>query len=825
MSEDRLNAFVDALTVEEKIALLAGQDSWTTTPIPRLGIPSIKVSDGPNGARGGGAFVGGVSAAAFPAAISLSSSWNVELVGEIGAALAGEARSKGARVLLAPTVNMHRSTLNGRNFECYSEDPRLTSEIAVAYIDGLQGQGIGATIKHFIGNESEYERHTISSDIDERALREIYMPPFEAAVKRAGSWALMTSYNRLDGTYVSERADLVNGVLKTEWGFDGLVMSDWFGTQSTAEAIAGGLDLEMPGPPRHRGEKLLAAYREGKVADADLREAALRVLRLIDRVGGFANPDIPPERAEDRAEVRALIRRAGAEGMVLLKNEGALPLALQASAKIAVIGPNARTAQIMGGGSAQLNPHYRVSPYDALRAALPEAELSFETGADNRRLCALYEGEVEIDYFGGRDFTGAPVHKAKIGEGIFMFFGLDAPGFSPSNFSARLRARHVAQASDDFEFGLIASGHARLYLDGKLIVDGWNFRPGKEYFNSACEEVRAVVRLQAGVAYELVAEYASPASLQGLGVVVLRLGMSPVLGDEAIERAVAAARLADTALLFIGLNGEWDGEGMDRPHIDLPRRQNELVERVAAVNADTIVVLQSGSPLAMPWLDKVAAVLQAWYPGQEAGNAIADVLLGKAEPGGRLPQTFPRRLEDDPAFVNYPGERGHVRYGEGIFIGYRYYEKKKIEPLFPFGFGLSYTSFAFGDLKLSAETLEPGGTLTASIDVTNIGERPGSTVAQFYVTDEAASVARPDKELVGFAKVHLAPGETRRVSVAIDMRSLAFFDVSTKSWTAEAGRFSVCVGESSAQCPARGSFALTGDWIDETPRLAAMKGR
>ena len=294
MAEDRINALVDAMTVEEKVALLAGKDAWTTVPIPRLGIPSIKVSDGPNGARGGGAFIGGVAAAAFPVAISLSSSWDVELVGEIGAALADEARTKGARVLLAPTVNMHRSTRNGRNFECYSEDPHLTSEIAVAYIEGLQSRGVGATVKHFIGNKSEYERHTMSSDIDERALREIYMPPFEAAVKRAKTWALMTSYNRIDGTYVSERSDLVNGVLKTEWGFDGAVMSDWYGTQSTVEAVAGGLDLEMPGPARHRGMKLLEACRQGKVADAALREAALRVLRLIDRVGAFDDPESRP---------------------------------------------------------------------------------------------------------------------------------------------------------------------------------------------------------------------------------------------------------------------------------------------------------------------------------------------------------------------------------------------------------------------------------------------------------------------------------------------------------------------------------------------------
>ena len=304
---------------------------------------------------------------------------------------------------------------------------------------------------------------------------------------------------------------------------------------------------------------------------------------------------------------------------------------------------------------------------------------------------------------------------------------------------------------------------------------------------------------------------------------VLRLGLSPVLGDAAIERAVALAASADKALLFVGLNGEWDGEGMDRPDIDLPGRQNELVARVAAVNPNTIVVLQSGSPVAMPWLDKVGAVLQAWYPGQEAGNSIADVLLGKAEPGGRLPQTFPRRLEDDPASINYPGERGHVRYGEGVFIGYRYYEKKRIDTLFPFGFGLSYTRFACGELKLSTDVLGPGDTLDASIRVTNVGLREGSTVVQFYVGDEHASVARPLKELAGFVKIRLAPGETRSVSTKFDMRSLAFFDVAAKAWTAEAGRFVVLAGLSSADVHARAAFTLSADWIDDSPRRAAAK--
>jgi beta-glucosidase len=555
-----------------------------------------------------------------------------------------------------------------------------------------------------------------------------------------------------------------------------------------------------------------------------LREAALRVVRLIDRAGAFDEPNIAPERADDRPEVRSLIRRAGAEGMVLLKNDGALPLALKAGATIAVAGPNAKTAQIMGGGSAQLNPHYRVTPYEALRAALPDGvSLTYELGADNRRLTAIHEGAVEIEYFGGREFDGPPVHCAKTREAIFMFFGLETPGFAPNDFSARMRSHHVAPATGDVEFGLISSGRARLIIDGELVIDAWDFEPGKEYFNSACDEVRGLRRLEAGRSYDIVVEYAALPKLPGLGVTVLRLGLSPLLGDAAIERAVAAARGATTALLFIGLTGEWDGEGIDRPNIDLPHRQNDLVERVAEVNPNTIVVLQSGSPVAMPWLRNVAAVLQAWYPGQEAGNALADVLLGKADPGGRLPQTFPARLEDDPTFINYPGERGHVRYGEGVYIGYRYYEKKKVAPLFPFGFGLSYTRFSCGPLTLSADEIGPGEMVTASVEVTNVGARAGSTVVQVYVADDEASVSRPEKELAGFAKLRLSPGETRRVGVVLDMRSLAFFDIAAKCWTAEAGRFTVIAGFSSADVVARASFMLSKTWIDDSPRRAAAK--
>jgi len=392
--EDRIDALRQALTLDEQASLLAGADFWTTVPVERAGVPAIKVTDGPNGARGGGSLIGNVSAAAFPVAISLASTWNTALVEEVGAALGEEALSKGARVLLGPTVNLHRSPLNGRNFECYSEDPYLSARLAVAYIRGVQSKGVSATVKHFVGNDSEFERMTISSEIGERALRELYLVPFEAAVREGGTWALMTAYNKVNGIFAGEHPRLIGDILKGEWGFDGLVMSDWTGTHTTVEAANAGLDLEMPGPTWLRGHRLAAAVRDGRVSAEAVADSARRLLRLIARVGALDNPAIADEQAIDRPEHRALIRRAGAEGVVLLKNDGLLPLELNAGQRVALIGPNARTAQIMGGGSAQVNAHYRVAPLDGLLAQAGAAEIVCDTGCVNYKQLPLLPGRL-----------------------------------------------------------------------------------------------------------------------------------------------------------------------------------------------------------------------------------------------------------------------------------------------------------------------------------------------------------------------------------------------------------------------------------------------
>jgi beta-glucosidase len=817
--EARFEALLKAMTLEEQVSLLAGASFWLTVPVERLGIPAIKVSDGPNGARGGGALVGGVPAACFPVGISLASTWNTALVEQIGQALGEEAQSKGARVLLAPTVNIHRSTLNGRNFECYAEDPFLSARMGVAYIKGVQSCGVAATIKHYVGNESEFQRMTISSEIDDRPLREIYLPPFEAAVKEAKVWAVMSGYNKVNGTYAGDHPKLLAGILKEEWGFDGVVMSDWFANHSLT-SVEAGLDLEMPGPARERGEKLVQAVQAGQVSAEAVQESARRVLRLIARVGAFDDPTIPAEQALDRPEHRALIRRAGAEGIVLLKNKGVLPLDKNALSMVAVIGPNAKTAQIMGGGSAQVNAHYRVSPLAGITAQVGEAvEIGYELGCTNYKYLPLLAGKqivsadgqpgLSAEYFNSFDLSGPVVFSKQTPDAELMWLGEVGPGVNPLNFSMRLTTRFTPAEAGEHHFSLVSAGLSRLLVNGELIVDNWAaWELGDSYFGSGSNEIIGAIALQAGQTYTLTIEYACQTA-GSLGIKAIRVGMVQPLGDEAIEQAVALAAKADVAVICAGLTGEWDSEGQDRPHMDLVGHQNELIARVAAVNPRTVVVLQTGGPVTMPWLEQVAGVMQAWYPGQECGHAIAEVLFGEVNPSGKLPQSFPVRLEDNPAYINYPGENGRVRYGEGIFVGYRYYEQKKVEPLFPFGFGLSYTSFAYANLRLSAETIAPDERLTVSVDVTNTGQRAGQEIVQLYVHDIVSRLSRPPKELKDFAKVALAPGETKTVTLTLDRQALAYWDDAQQSWVAEAGEFEVLVGSSSQDIRARVKFHLT----------------
>ena len=800
-------ALLDQMTLEEQVAILSGEDFWSLPAIPRLGIGKLRVTDGPNGARGAGSLVGGVKSAAFPAGIAIGSSWDPELARAIGVALAEEVQSKGAHVSLAPTVNIQRSVTNGRNFECYSEDPVLTAELAAGYIEGLQSRQVSATIKHFVGNESEIERTTMSSDIDERSLREVYLVPFETAVKRAGTWGIMSSYNKVNGTYAAENHWTLTEVLRDQWGYDGVVMSDWFGSRSCEPTVNAGLDLEMPGPTRDRGAKLVAAVKAGTVSAEKVRERAGNVLRLMVRTGAISDHKAFVERADDRPEHRALIRRAGAEGAVLVKNDGVLPLAKAGT--VAVIGPNAKVAQIMGGGSAQLNPHYMVSPWDGMVGAVGEANLRFAPGCSNHRFEPVLSGAFKVEFFAGKALQGPVAHTEVLND--LMAFWIPPLGggkVDPFNFSARVTGVFVPEASGLHRVGVFAAGYAKVSVDGRLVANAWDgWKKGATFFEEGCDEVVGEVVLEAGRAHQVVVEFCNKPA-DNLVFAGLRVGIGRPLGDADIAEAARVAAGAERAVVFVGRTGEWDTEGWDLPGIALPGRQDELIAAVARANPDTVVVVQSGGPVAMPWLGQVKAVLHAWYPGQEAGNAIADVLFGDVEPSGRLAQTHPKLWSDNPTHSQdrevYPGLNGHVRYEEGVFVGYRHYDRHGIAPLFPFGHGLGYTTFEMAGLQVA------GDGSRVAFTVTNTGARAGSTVVQVYVGDPEASVPRPVKELKGFAKIRLEPGESRLVEIALEPRAFAYFDVAAAAWRIEAGAFEISAGFSAADLRLSGQVTLPG---------------
>src|SRR6266699_3493251 len=682
---DGVENLLSQMTLREKVSLLAGTNMWYTVPVERLGIPSLKMTDGPNGARGAGSLTSSVKAACFPAEISLASTWNTDLVERVGLALAHEAKTKGAQVLLGPTVNIQRSPLGGRNFECFSEDPYLSARLAVAYINGLQGEGVGASIKHYVCNDQEFKRTSISSEVRERALREIYLLPFQVAVREANPWSIMAAYNYVNGIAASENPYLLTEILRQEWGYDGVVVSDWlFSVKSTAASVNAGLDLEMP-EPRWRGEKLLEAVQQGEVKETTIDTSVRRLLQLLVKAGLFEHPQEGPEQAIDLPEHRALIREAGAEGIVLLKNEQhVLPLQREQLTSIAMIGPNAKVAQIMGGGSAQVNAHYAITPFDGIVAKVGEqVSVRFEQGCTNYRLLPVLdvgqlmagttgtEHGLAVEYFDSSDLSGAPVWRTVSRTSELTWFGEVPQGVNPEQFSVLCTGRFTPQETGSYTFGLVSAGLSRLSIDGQEVIENWaQHTAGGEYFGMGSKEVQAVVPLEGGREYLLTLEFATS---KDTPLAAVRLGCLPPVHADAIGRAAALAAASDVAIVCVGFGGEWQSEGFDRPDMELPGKQNALVEQVAAANPRTIVVLNTGSPITMPWLNRVAAVVKAWYPGQECGNSIADVLFGDTNPCGKLPQTVPARLEDTPTSLDFPGENGKISYGEGIFVGYRSY--------------------------------------------------------------------------------------------------------------------------------------------------------
>ncbi|CAN5570869.1 glycoside hydrolase family 3 C-terminal domain-containing protein [soil metagenome] len=814
----RVESLLADLTVDEKASLTSGVDMWHGHAVERLGIPALKVSDGPVGVRGD-RWVGTTSACA-PCGTALGATWNPELVSEVGRVLGEEARSKSVDILLAPTVNLHRNPLAGRNFECYSEDPFLTARAAVAFIDGVQSTGVGACIKHFVANDSEYQRHTISSQVGERVLRELYLVPFETVMAETEVISVMSAYNRLNGTYCAEHHWLLEEVLKGEWKFDGLVMSDWWGTMSP-ESAGGGLDLEMPGPAKQLGPTVAERIRAGELDEAVLDEMVRRLLSVTERLGLLDADPRGPERSEDLPEHREILRRAAQESVVLLRNDAVdgapvLPLDVASLTSVAVIGPNSNVDSALGGGSAAVNPHHVVTVLDGLRAALPDSvRITHEVGVnafrtappiDPRRLrptdATPATNGLTVEYFANRDFAGEPTVVEHAASPRLTWMGAyAAPGVPTDNFSVRLRGLFVADTTGEHTFSLVTGGTGgRVTLGDDVILDNYaGQEPCTAFFGLGSAEIRATVPLQAGETREIVGEFTG---YEGLQVAAFLIGHLPPIPEDGIAAAARAAADADVAIVVVGLNQDSETEGEDRVSMSLPGDQDDLLRAVIAANPRTVVLVNAGSVVDLTAAEGAAALAQTWYLGQETGTAVADLLLGDANPSGRLPTTYGRREQDWSSYLNYPGEAGQVLYGEELYMGYRGFDRSQIEPLFPFGHGLSYTTFAWGDASLSTgelalADLSSDAALTVSIDVTNTGDRAGAEVVQCYVHDVDSTLRRPDQELRGFAKVQLEAGQTATVQIPLTFRSFAAWNPETSEWTVEPGEFEIRVGASS----------------------------
>jgi beta-glucosidase len=671
--QSRVAGLLAQMTLEEKVALLSGKNAWQTVPIERLGIPALTMTDGPHGVRANrtGPERQHGPATSFPTGVSMAASWDPELIERVGSALAEETLALGCDILLGPCVNIVRTPLAGRNFESYAEDPYLAGKIGVGWVNGLQNRGVGASLKHYACNNQEIERMRGDSIVDERTLREIYLRQFEMVVKEADPWTVMCAYNRVNGSYASQNVHLQRDILKGEWQYEGVIISDWGANHTTTESVAGGLDIEMPGPAKYYGQLLVEAVVNWQIDESYLDDAASRILRMIVRSGRMDS-----EAAERRGAINTqahqdLARELAESSVTLLKNaESVLPIADVDT--IAVIGPNASEARIGGGGSSYLEPPYRISPLEGLQ----------EVFGDD---------DVTLAYAKGCDNTVEP----------------------------------SALKPED---------------------------------------------------------------------------------NEQLDQAVQLATQADVAVIFAGMPRGYESEGHDRPHMRLPGVQDALIQAVAKANPNTIVVLNCGAPVEMPWADAVPGIVLAYYPGQEGGRAVARVLTGAVNPSGKLPVTFPVHYRDNPTIMNYPGTR-EVRYGEGLFVGYRYYDKKDIAPLFPFGHGLSYTTFEYDNLQMPASAVQ-GEPVSISLTIQNAGLVTGKEVVQLYVRDPESSLVRPVKELKRFEKVTLEPGEKTEISFRLDDEALAFYDPYQGQWVVEPGQYDVLIGSSSRDIRLSGSFTL-----------------
>lgn len=803
--EKRVESILRQMSTDEKIEMVGGIRDFYTRPIPRLGIPSLRMSDGPMGVHDYGLTT------AYPAGIALAASWDIDLAHRLGVSMGKDARARGVHFILGPGMNIYRAPMNGRNFEYFGEDPFLASRMAVNEIEGIQEQEVIATAKHFAGNNSEFARMTLSSDIDERTLREIYLPAFEASVKEANVGAVMDAYNLVNGVYMTANHHLNNEILKKEWRFDGVLMSDWGATHDGVAAANGGLDLEMPSPTFMNRETLLPALKDGRVSMATLDDKVRRIIRTAIRFGFFDRPQADTNIPLYSQEGREVALEEARGGMVLLKNAGnLLPLDENKLKTIAVVGPDAYPAVISGGGSAESKPFEAVSYlegisdhvgtkvnilYDVDLPVLDEVfvKSEFVTAPGGER-------GLNGEYFSNQGLKGEPA-LTRVDQHVHFDWGEGsfAAGEPVDHFSVRWTGYFIPQTSGEYEFFTSADDGVRLYVDNDRAIDDW--QPHSQTLDTATEY------LEAGQAYKIRLEY-----FEDVGSAIVGFGVTRA-DDFVGDKTEALAAKADAVIICVGFDPKTESEGSDRT-FQLPGGQDALIKQISAVNKNTIVVLTAGGNVDMTqWIDKVPVLVHAWYPGQEGGRALAQIVFGDYSPSGKLPASFERRWEDNPVFHSYYPAKGesHVKYSEGVFLGYRYYDQSQTKPLFPFGFGLSYTTFAYSNLSVSPTTGDANSPVTVSFDVKNTGHREGAEIAELYVGDSHASVPRPIKELKGFAKINLKPGERKRITLTLDRRAFSFYDVVRKDWNAEPGKFTILVGGSSESIQLQGAFNLIGN--------------
>jgi beta-glucosidase len=810
--EAKAHALAARLTLEQKIELLGGVDNMFTCPAPAIGLPRLKMSDASLGVRTWG------PATAYAAGASLAASWDPALARRIGESLGRDARARGVHFLLAPGVNIARSPLDGRNFEYLSEDPFLNASLAVPYIEGVQSQGVIATVKHYALNNQEYNRHNVSSDADERTIREIYLPAFEAAVTQAHVDAVMDSYNLINSVHATQNPLLNLKVLKGEWGFQGILMSDWDATYDGVAAANNGLDLEMPSPRFMNAATLLPAVKDGAVKESTIDDKVVRLLREVLRYGFLDRPQFDPADSTYSVADRAVALDGARESLTLLKNEGhLLPLDPAKIKTIAVIGPDAWPAVTGGGGSSEVQAFAPVSILTGVANLLgPDVHVLYARGLPRESEIfgnTLWAGGVKEEIFPNQDFTGA----AEVASLPRISNWKPAPWNVDDLHPRSIRYSGEFKAEKAGKYMLLAAASGEdaytVLLDGKEVL-------AQSHVEGQVPQ-SATLDLAAGQTVKVVADYLPHAP----GV---RFGLGIAYEPELISQdARKFASLADVAVVAVGFNAATEGEGQDRS-FTLPWGQDALIEAVSAANPHTIVTLTGGGGMNVErWIDKVPALLHTYYPGQEGGTAVAEVLFGQHNPEGKLPVSFDRSWDENPSFAWYYPVKGadtslhvtedgkppvdyvipHVRYGDKLMVGYRYWTTTGLQPLFPFGFGLSYTTFSFAKLEAPA-TASAGSTVPVSFEVTNTGSTAGAEVAQLYVSDPSAKVSRPERELKGFEKVRLAPGETRRLTLNLDARAFSYWDETAHKWTIDPGKFVIRVGDSSENTPLHAELTI-----------------